>query len=32
LIFQKYFLMEKYDMVWDDMTYLHVERIEINDL
>jgi hypothetical protein len=24
--------MEKNDMAWDDVTYLHVERIEINDL
>jgi hypothetical protein len=24
--------MEKNDMLWDDVTYLHVERIKINDL
>jgi hypothetical protein len=24
--------MEKYDMTWDDVSYLHIQRIEINDL
>jgi hypothetical protein len=32
LNFQKYFSMEKDDMSWNDVAYLHVERIEINDL
>jgi hypothetical protein len=32
LNFQKYFLMEKDDMAWKDVTYLHVKGIEINDL
>jgi hypothetical protein len=31
LNFQKYFLMKKDDITWDDVTYLHVKRIEIND-
>jgi hypothetical protein len=32
LNFQKYFLIEKNDMSWDDVAYLHVEKIKINDL
>jgi hypothetical protein len=32
LNFQKYFLVDKDDMTWDDVAYLHVQRIEINDL
>jgi hypothetical protein len=24
--------MKKDDIAWDDITYLHVERIEINEL
>jgi hypothetical protein len=23
--------MEKYDMIWDDVAYLSIERIEINE-
>ncbi len=30
--FQKYFSMEKYDKAWNDVSYLHVQKIEINDL
>jgi hypothetical protein len=26
------FLMEKDDMTWDDVVYLHVVRIEINNM
>jgi hypothetical protein len=29
---KKYFSMEKDDIACDDMAYLHVQRIEINDL
>jgi hypothetical protein len=32
LEFLEIFLIEKYDMAWDDVTYLHIEIIEINDL
>jgi hypothetical protein len=32
LNFQKYFSMEKDDMAWNNVAYLHIERIEINDL
>jgi uncharacterized protein Smg (DUF494 family) len=32
LKFLEIFLMEKYDMILDDVAYLHVERIEVNDL
>jgi hypothetical protein len=32
LQFLEIFSMEKYDMIWDDVLYLHVQRIEINDL
>jgi hypothetical protein len=32
LEFLEIFLMEKDDMAWDDVTYLHVKRIEISDL
>jgi hypothetical protein len=32
LIFQTYFSMEKYGMTWDDVIYLYIERIKINDL
>jgi hypothetical protein len=30
--FDKYFSMEKDDMVRDDVAYLYIERIEINEL
>jgi hypothetical protein len=32
LNFQKYFSMKKDDMILDDVMYLHVERIKINNL
>jgi hypothetical protein len=32
LNFQKYLVMKKDEMTWDDLTYLYVERIKINDL
>jgi hypothetical protein len=32
LNFQKYFSMKKDDISYDDITYLYVGRIEINDL
>jgi hypothetical protein len=32
LNFQKYFSMKKDDMTLDNVTYLYVERIKINDL
>jgi hypothetical protein len=31
-IFINIFSMEKDDVTWDDVTYLNVERIKINDL
>jgi hypothetical protein len=30
--FSAIFLIEKDNMTWDDVTYLHVEKIKINDL
>jgi hypothetical protein len=32
LQFSEIFLIMKYNMTWDDVSYLHVQRIEINDL
>jgi hypothetical protein len=29
--FSNYFSVEKDNMVWDDVTYLHIEKNEIND-
>jgi hypothetical protein len=32
LQFSEIFSVEKYDMAWNDISYLYVKRIEINEL
>jgi hypothetical protein len=32
LNFYNYFLIQKYDVAWGGVAYLHVDKIKINDL